>query len=295
MVTELTSDSGTTSRLRNARLEIKRLRLPWLALSIIVLLLICAAFSELLAPYVPTEIHIMDAKLAPFEDGRYLLGTDILGRDMLSRLIFGARTSVVISLTALIAGAATGTALGLASGYRGGWVDALIMRVCDALFAFPGILLALIFVIYFGTGVRNIIFAIVIGVWAGYARMIRGEVLGIKEMDFVTLARMTGVSPPVIVIRHIFPNVVNLLAVIMSMSVPGVILLEAGLSFLGLGLPPGAPGWRIMVSEGRAVMQDVWWLSALPGLAITLVVMAFNFLGDWLRDALDPKEHRIGM
>ena len=295
MVTELTSDSGTTSRLRNARLEIKRVRLPWLALSIIVLLLICAAFSELLAPYDPTEIHIMDAKLAPFEDGRYLLGTDILGRDMLSRLIFGARTSVVISLTALIAGAATGTALGLASGYRGGWVDALIMRVCDALFAFPGILLALIFVIYFGTGVRNIIFAIVIGVWAGYARMIRGEVLRIKEMDFVTLARMTGVSPPVIVIRHIFPNVVNLLVVIMSMSVPGVILLEAGLSFLGLGLPPGAPGWRIMVSEGRAVMQDVWWLSALPGLAITLVVMAFNFLGDWLRDALDPRQHRIGI
>ena len=295
MVTELTSDSGTMSRMRNVYLETKKLRLPWLALVIIAVLLICAAFSELLAPHDPTDINILDAKLAPFENWDYPLGTDILGRDMLSRLIFGARTSVVISMTALIAGAAAGTALGLASGYRGGWIDALIMRVCDGAFAFPTILIALIFVIFWGTGVQNIIFAVVIGVWSGYARMIRGEVLGIKEMDFVTIARMTGVSPPVIVIRHIFPNVVNLLVVIMSMSVPGVILLEAGLSFLGLGLPPGAPGWGIMVNEGRAVILDVWWLSVLPGVAITVVVMAFNFLGDWLRDALDPRQHRIGI
>ena len=294
MVTELTSDSGTRSRLRSARLEIKRLRLPWLALVVIAILLICAAFAELLAPHDPMDINIMDAKIPPFQNWDYPLGTDILGQDMLSRLIFGARTSVVISMTALITGTAAGTALGLASGYRGGWVDALIMRVCDAAFAFPGILLALIFVIFWGTGIQNIILAVVIGVWSGYARIIRGEVLGIKEMDFVTLARMTGVSPPVIVIRHIFPNVVNLLVVITSMSVPGVILLEAGLSFLGLGLSPGAPGWGIMVSEGRAVILDVWWLSTLPGLAITFVVMAFNFTGDWLRDALDPKEHRIG-
>ena len=266
MVTELTSDSGTRSRLRSARLEIKRLRLPWLALVVIAILLICAIFAELLAPHDPMDINIMDAKIPPFQNWDYPLGTDILGQDMLSRLIFGARTSVVISMTALITGTAAGTALGLASGYRGGWVDALIMRVCDAAFAFPGILLALIFVIFWGTGIQNIILAVVIGVWSGYARIIRGEVLGIKEMDFVTLARMTGVSPPVIVIRHIFPNVVNLLVVITSMSVPGVILLEAGLSFLGLGLSPGAPGWGIMVSEGRAVILDVWWLSALPGI-----------------------------
>ena len=148
MVTELTSDSSTVSQLRNVRLEIKKLRLPWLALVIIALLLICAAFSELLAPHDPTDINILDAKLPPFENWDYPLGTDILGRDMLSRLIFGARTSVVISMTALVTGAAAGTALGLASGYRGGWVDALIMRVCDAAFAFPGILLALIFVIF---------------------------------------------------------------------------------------------------------------------------------------------------
>ena len=252
MVTELTSDSGTRSRLRSARLEIKRLRLPWLALVVIAILLICAIFAELLAPHDPMDINIMDAKIPPFQNWDYPLGTDILGQDMLSRLIFGARTSVVISMTALITGTAAGTALGLASGYRGGWVDALIMRVCDAAFAFPGILLALIFVIFWGTGIQNIIFAVVIGVWSGYARIIRGEVLGIKEMDFVTLARMTGVSPPVIVIRHIFPNVVNLLVVITSMSVPGVILLEAGLSFLGLGLPPGAPGWGIMVKRGAS-------------------------------------------
>ncbi len=295
MVAELTPDRGSISRLRSAFQETKKLRLPWLALSLIALLLICAAFAELLAPYDPTDTHILDAKLAPGENWDYPLGTDILGRDMLSRLIFGARTSVLISMTALITGAAAGTALGLASGYRGGWVDSLIMRVCDAAFAFPGILLALIFVILMGAGIRVILFAVVIGVWAGYARMIRGEVLAIKEMDFVTLARMTGVSPPIIVIRHVFPNVVNLLAVITSMSVPGVILVEAGLSFLGLGLPPGAPGWGIMVNEGRAVILDVWWLSVLPGVAITVVVMAFNFLGDWLRDYLDPRLNEAGI
>ena len=222
----------------------------------------------------------------------YPLGTDVLGRGMLSRLIYGARTSLVISLVALGSGAVVGTALGLISGYRGGWVDALIMRTCDAAMGFPTIMVALIIVVILGPGVENIVIAVVITVWKGYARMIRGEVLSIKEMDFVTLARVDGVSAPVIIWRHIFPNTVNIVAVITSMEVPGVILLEAGLSFLGLGMPAGAPAWGIMVAEGRAVILDVWWLSLFPGLAITAVVLAFNFFGDWLRDYLDPKLRR---
>ena len=211
---------------------------------------------------------------------------------MLSRLIYGARNAVLISLVALGSGAVLGTVLGLISGYRGGWVDALIMRAVDAAMGFPTILVALIIVVILGPGVENIVVAVVITVWKGYARMIRGEVLGIKEMEFITLAKVTGVSVPVILWRHVFPNTINTVAVITSLEVPGVILLEASLSFLGLGVPPGSPAWGIMVAEGRAVILEVWWLSLLPGLAITVVVVAFNFFGDWLRDYLDPRLRR---
>ena len=157
---------------------------------------------------------------------------------------------------------------------------------------FPSILIAMILVVMLGAGIENIIIAVLFTVWARYARMIRGEVLSVKELDFVTLAKIAGVSGPVIIARHVFPNTVNTLMVITSLQVGQVILLEASLSFLGLGLPVGAPAWGIMIAEGRAVILDVWWLSLLPGLAITAVVLAFNFFGDWLRDALDPKLRR---
>ena len=293
MVTALsTARRGRVAWLRHVYQGTRNLRLPWLSLSIIAILVVCAVFAPLLAPNDPEKIRILDAKLAPGENMSYPLGTDVLGRGMLSRLIYGARTSLVISLVALGSGAVVGTALGLISGYRGGWVDALIMRTCDAAMGFPTIMVALIIVVILGPGVENIVIAVVITVWKGYARMIRGEVLSIKEMDFVTLARVDGVSAPVIIWRHVFPNTVNIVAVITSMEVPGVILLEAGLSFLGLGMPAGAPAWGIMVAEGRAVILDVWWLSLFPGLAITAVVLAFNFFGDWLRDYLDPKLRR---
>ena len=185
-----------------------------------------------------------------------------------------------------------GTVLGLVSGFQTGWLDALIMRVADAVMGFPTILVAMIIVTILGAGMENIILAVALTVWARFARMIRGEVLSIKELDFITLAKIAGVSAPVIIARHVFPNTVNTLLVITSLQVGQVILLEASLSFLGLGLPVGAPAWGIMVSEGRAVILDVWWLALFPGLAITIVVLAFNFFGDWLRDALDPKLRR---
>ena len=212
MATELSTSTGRVARLRDVYKRSRSLRLPWLSLSIIAILLVCAAFTPLLAPNDPEKIRILDAKLAPGEDWSYPLGTDVLGRDMLSRLIYGARTALLISLVALGSGAVVGTVLGLIPGYRGGWVDALIMRAVDAAMGFPTILVALIIVVILGPGVENIIIAVVVTVWKAYARMIRGEVLSIKEMEFVTLAKVAGVSPTVILWRHVFPNTINTVA-----------------------------------------------------------------------------------
>jgi peptide/nickel transport system permease protein len=281
------------SRLANLLQGTRRMRLPWIPISIMLVLVTCAAFAPILAPHDPTRINMLDARIAPGETLQYPLGTDIMGRDMLSRLIYGARTSVFISLIALGTGALVGTVLGLVAGYREGWLDVLIMRTADAALGFPTILVAMIIVVLLGAGIENIIMAVMLTVWARFARMIRGDVLGIKGLDFVTAAKIAGVSTPVIIARHIFPNTVNTLMVITSLQIGQVILLEASLSFLGLGLPPGDPAWGIMVSEGRTVILELWWLSLLPGLAITIVVLAFNFFGDWLRDTLDPKLRRI--
>jgi peptide/nickel transport system permease protein len=279
--------------LQDAYRRTSNLKLPWIPVGIVTILLVCAAFAPLLAPHDPTLISMLDAKIAPGEDMKYPLGTDIMGRDMLSRLIYGARTSVFISLVALGTGALVGTVVGLTAGFRAGWFDTLSMRAADAALGFPTILVAMVIVVLMGAGIESIILAVVLTVWARFARMIRGEVLSIKEMDFVTFARIAGVSMPVIIWRHVFPNTINTLMVITSLQVGQVILLEASLSFLGLGLPVGEPAWGIMVSEGKSVILDVWWLSLLPGLAITAVVLAFNFFGDWMRDALDPKLRRI--
>jgi peptide/nickel transport system permease protein len=293
VATDLTITTTRAARLTELGKRLRRLRLPWIPMSVVIILVVCAAFAPLLAASDPTNISMLDRRVAPFETLSHPLGTDIMGRDMASRLIYGARTSVFISLVALGTGAFVGSVLGLVSGYRGGWVDVLIMRTADAALGFPTILVAMILVTLLGAGIENIILAVVITVWARFARMIRGDVLAIKELDFVTASKIAGVSAPVIIARHIFPNTINTLMVITSLQVGQVILLEASLSFLGLGLPPGAPAWGIMVAEGRNVILEVWWLSLLPGLAITIVVLAFNFFGDWVRDTLDPKLRRI--
>ena len=279
---------------QNWRERLAEKRLPWIPISVLLILLVCAAFAHWLAPHDPTSLNVINSKLAPFQSSDHPLGTDVLGRDMLSRLIYGARTTVQISVTALALGAVIGTVIGLVSGYWGGWADAVLMRVTDAALGFPTILLALVVVVIMNPGPPAIILAVLLTVWARFARMIRGDVLTVKGYDFVTLARITGVKAPVILWRHIFPNVANTLMVITSLMVGQIILLEAALSFLGLGLSPGAPAWGIMVAEGQEVILDVWWLSLFPGVAITVVVLAFNFFGDWLRDYLDPKLRRAG-
>ena len=274
------------------RQRIAEKKLPWLPIGILLVLAICAVFANWLAPHDPESLNLINGNQPPFQSSEHLLGTDVLGRDMLSRLIFGARTTAQISVIALGLGMVIGTLVGLVSGYWGGWVDAVLMRITDAALGFPTILLALVVVVIMDPGAITIILAVLLTVWARFARMIRGDVLTVKGYDFVTLARITGVKSPIILWRHIFPNVANTLMVITSLMVGQIILLEAALSFLGLGLSPGAPAWGIMVAEGQDVILDVWWLSLFPGLAITVVVLAFNFFGDWLRDYLDPKLRR---
>ena len=298
MASSLTVTQTGIERILTIPRKAMQARLPWVPLVIMALLLVCSVFAPLLSPHDPTDINVLEAKYAPPHLGEYWdwghpLGTDILGQDMLSRLIYGARTAVFISLAALGTGAFVGTVLGLVAGFKLGWADVLIMRTADAALGFPTILVALIIVTILGAGIENIILAVAVTVWARFARMIRGDVLAIKELDFVTFAKIAGLSTPMIIARHIFPNTINTLMVITSLQIGQVILLEASLSFLGLGLPVGSPAWGIMVSEGRSVILDVWWLALLPGLAITIVVLAFNFFGDWMRDTLDPKLRRI--
>jgi peptide/nickel transport system permease protein len=274
-------------------------KLPWVSLSVVVVLAMCALFANVIAPHHPlgqdeaTRVRTQKTLQAPFQSWTNLLGTDRTGRDVLSRLIYGARTSAVISMIALGTGVLVGTVLGMIAAYRGGWVDTIVMRLADAALAFPLILVALLIVVVLGTGIQNIIIAIAVTVWARFARQVRGEVMTLKEREYVLLARIAGVSDPAILLRHIFPNVINTLLIVVSLQVGNVILTEASLSFLGLGLPPGEAAWGIMVAEGRNFIVSAWWLSLFPGIAITMVVLAFNFFGDWLRDSLDPKLRRI--
>jgi peptide/nickel transport system permease protein len=268
-------------------------RLPWIAALIIVGLVVAAAGAPLLAPHSPTEQSLPD-KLRPPAwqeggDARYLLGTDTLGRDVLSRLLYGARVSLIVAAAALLAGGVIGLAVGIVSGYVGGRVDSVLMRVVDATLTFPTILIALLLAVSLGQGLRTMVMAIAVILWARFARVVRGEVLTVKGRDFVALAQVRGCSHVRIMAVHIMPNVMNTFMVLLSLHIGFVILVEASLSFLGAGIPPPTPSWGQMVSDGRSHIASAWWLSFPPGLAILLVVLAFNLFGDWLRDWLDPR------
>ena len=290
---DLATTAAQTGQVSRIYQKARELRLPWIPIAVLLVLVVVAVFAPLLAPHDPEQLNKRDREVPPFETSKFLLGTDKSGKDILSRLIYGARTSVFISLVALGTGAVIGSAIGVISGYFGGRVDIVLMRLVDAVLGFPTVLLALIIVaIAGGAGIGNVIFAVAATVWARFARQARGEVLSIKERDFVTLAIVAGVSAPVIMWRHIFPNVINTILIVISLLVGQTILLEASLSFLGVGVPPGDPAWGIMVSEGRDQIFEIWWLALFPGLAITIVVMAMNFFGDWLRDTLDPRLRR---
>src|SRR6266545_1372601 len=268
-------------------------RLPWASFFIIAVLILVAVLAPLIAPHSPTEQSLPD-KLRPpaWQEGgstTHLLGTDVLGRDVLSRIIYGARVSLIVAAAALLAGGGIGLAVGIVSGYLGGRVDGFLMRVVDATLTFPTILIALLLAVSLGQGLRTMVIAITLILWARFARVVRGEVLSVKARDFVALARVHGCSHLRIMAVHILPNVMNTFMVLLTLHIGFVILVEASLSFLGAGIPPPTASWGQMVADGRSHIASAWWLSFLPGAAILLVVLAFNQFGDWLRDWLDPR------
>jgi peptide/nickel transport system permease protein len=268
------------------------------ALSILMFLLVIpAAFAPYVAPHDPLKGSLAKRLKPPvWQDGgssAHLLGTDKLGRDILSRLIHGARVSLTVSAIAIFVGGIVGTALGLISGYFGGRIDSLLMRLVDISLSLPTILLALVLVASVGPSFSTVIIVLVVLLWARYARLVRGETLAIRERDFVARGRVAGASHTRIMVHYIFPNVINSLVVLATLQVGYVILLESALSFLGAGLPRPLPAWGLMVADGRELIVTAWWVSMFPGLAIMLTVLSLNLLGDWLRDHYDPKLRNV--
>ena len=273
--------------------------LPVVPLAILVPFVLIAVFANYIAPYDPTE-PIPGAKIfePPFwvagGSSHALLGTDFQSCDVLSRLIYGARVSLIVGVTGTIVAGGIGTALGILSGYLGGWVDQVIMRVTDAWLALPGLVFAIFLATMVGPSMWNIVIILGLVYWTRYARVIRGEVLSLREREFVKLAEIAGASRTRVILRHILPNVMNSTMVLASLTIGVVIIAEASLSFLGVGVPPPEPAWGSMLSDGRSMlMVGDWWLTVFPGLGILLVVLATQLLGDWLRVRLDPQQRNM--
>jgi peptide/nickel transport system permease protein len=254
---------------------------------VIVLVIIMAIFAPLLAPYDPYDQNLSESLAKP--SAHHLLGTDSLGRDTLSRLIYGSRNSLMVGIVALGIAAIIGITLGLLAGYLGGWVYTIIMRIIDSLMCFPMILLAMLIAALLGGGIKNVMVALGVAMLPGYARLMCGQVLSVKENDYVLAAHSEGAGNMRIMLGHVLPNCFPPLIVLMTMQIGAAILAEAGLSFLGIGIEPPAAAWGLMVADGRMYLLSNPVLSFAPGVAIMLVVFAFNMLGDGFRDALDPR------
>jgi peptide/nickel transport system permease protein len=272
-------------------------RPPLVPLLIVTLFVACALFAPLLAPLSPIEGSLTQRLHPPIgiPGGGldHLLGTDRQGRDTLSRLIFGARVSLSVSLLGILITGTFGSVIGLVAGFLGGWVDALLMRIVDISLSLPGILVAMLLAVVLKPSFANVVLVVAFVLWPSYARLVRGEALSLKHQDFVALARVAGCSNRTIMLRHILPNVVPSVLVLATLHVGLVIVLEAALSFLGVGIPPPTPSWGVMVADGRGLIEQAWWISILPGLAILVTVISLNILGDWVRDRLDPKLRQV--
>ena len=269
----------------------------WALISIIWLfiIIIIAIFASELAPFDPNKNNIMERVAPPLTldkqgNMKYFIGSDALGRDSFSRLIFGAQVSLIVGFSAVLVGGILGTALGVYAGFYGKWIDDIIMRLADIQLAFPFILLAILFLVVLGEGLINLIIVLGIGQWVTYARIARAQTISQKEKEYVEAAKALGVSNFSIMFGSILPNIFAPLIVIASFNVASVILAEAALSFLGLGVPPQIPTWGAMLAESRDhIFAKRWWMPFFPGMAILLTVLAFNIVGDWLRDYLDPR------
>jgi len=263
-----------------------------LGLAIVVLLVLVAAFADLLAPYSPiVGGDLRTERLLP-PSGTHWFGTDDQARDILSRLIYGARITLGIVVLVSVIATPVGLLVGTVAGYLGGWVDAVLMRITDIFLAFPRLILALAFVAALGPGIENAVIAIAITAWPPYARIARAETLTIRNSDFIAAVKLQGASTPRIIAYHVVPLCVSSVIVRVTLDMAGIILTAAGLGFLGLGAQPPLPEWGAMIATGRNYLIDQWWVAAVPGLAIFLVSLAFNLLGDGLRDVLDPKAAR---
>jgi len=289
----------STGRRSPARWQVLR-EAPLGPLLILLAVVVVALFADVLAPHDP-EVSVktengrpVRSYLPPFwMQGGSLntpLGTDFHSRDMLSRLIYGARVSLLVGLLGTLAAGALGTLLGVMAGYRGGWYDQVIMRITDAWMALPTLIFAIFLASILKPGLWNIVVILSLVFWSQYTRIIRGQVLSLRERPFVQLAEVTGASTWRIIRRHILPNVMNTVMVLFSLTIGVAIIIEASLSFLGVGVPPPKPAWGLMMSEGRGpLIAGKWWISIFPGLCIMLLVLATNLLGDWLRVRLDPQ------
>jgi len=291
------SDLAIAAKAPPATLHRRRLGLvPWLPAFLLLSLCAVGVFAPLIAPYPPLQGSLGDKLLPPawLAGGSWAhpLGTDLLGRDIVSRIFFGARTSLGVAAIAVLVSGTIGTTIGLISGYFGGALDAFLMRLTDVALSLPLILVAIVLVAALGTSFANVVLVIVLLLWPRYARQIRGETLALRERDFVALARIANCSHFRIMWRHILPNVVPTLLVLVTLQAGYVVLLESTLSFLGAGIPPSTPAWGLMISEGRTVIETAWWVVVWPGLAIVALVLSGNLLGDWLRDRLDPTLRR---
>lgn len=286
--------SGFASELRRAARIMVAARWPIFAVLFLLAASMAAALGPWLAPFDPNRqnlvLRLADPMAAGPDGSTFWLGSDALGRDVFSRLLYGARVSLTVGFAAIAVGGTIGIVAGLLAGYFGGWVDDVVMRLGDIQLAFPFILLAIMFLVVLGSGVWNLILVLGIGQWVTYARIVRADTLSLREKEFVEAARALGDSTPSIIFRTILPNILAPLTVIASFNVASVILSEAALSFLGLGVPPSVPTWGSMLAESRdTLVANKWWLAVFPGVAIMLTVLSFNILGDWLRDFLDPR------
>lgn len=268
-------------------------RPPWFALLVVAAVLAMTVAPQLLSGHDPNTQSLRARFLPPFwlERGtlQYPLGTDGLGRDILSRLVHGTRISIFVAVLALLVGGVIGGCLGLISGYARGWVDVVLMRLADSMLAFPMILLAFLLAVTIGASLSTVVIAVALVIWARFARVIRGEVLSLRERNFVKLARIAGCGTPRILRVHILPNVFNTIVVLLTLQLGWVIIVESSLSFLGAGIPPPTPAWGSMIAEGRSSLTRAWWVCTMPGMALMLTVLSFNLIGDWLRDVIDPK------
>ena len=287
--------SGPPAVAAPSRRRRARRHLPWFSGTVLGMFVLTGLVGPFVAPYDPQQIDLANALKAPLGWGgaaKHPFGTDELGRDVLTRMIYGARVALQVSLAAVVLAGIVGLAVAVVAGYRGGRLDAFLMRTTDASLAFPVLLFAIVVVGVFGPSARNVVIILAIAGWPSYARVLRSEVLRVKTMDYVTMARTMGGSARWVVRRHILPNIVPTLLVLVSLQLGLAIIAEGSLSFLGLGVPPPAPSWGGMLSDGRKHLDDGWWLPTLPGIALSLTVLATNMMGDWLRVNNDPTTRR---